>query len=218
MAPFPAPASSRGSAGSRGLCQILINNTMTIPNSSRSRLFAVFALTCFIFSNPAYSLSVTESSSCAETCGDNRVTYSTDLVCTDSSFNETSKGLKLKNCLLCESTSTAYDSPTQNDIYWFLCMRAPQLLLVPHLRCCTDHDLQSTRNTSSKIASSIANPTFLSRPANRPVCRCGPCSRRCGTRMAGSRSTSIAIWAVAHWIHTEETARAVCGGRLDRCS
>ncbi|PLB54189.1 hypothetical protein P170DRAFT_504975 [Aspergillus steynii IBT 23096] len=91
-----------------------------IKSSSPRSTVLGFILGWTLFSNPVWSLAVTGSSSCTETCGDNGVTFSTDLVCTDSSFNETSKGLKLKNCLLCESTSTAYDSPTQNDVYWFL--------------------------------------------------------------------------------------------------
>ena len=94
---------------------------MIKSNRARETLLG-FILGWVLFSNRAWGLYVTGSSSCSETCGDNGVTFSTDLVCTDSLFNETSKGLKLKNCLLCESTSTAYDSPTQNDVYWFLCV------------------------------------------------------------------------------------------------
>ncbi|KAI9037259.1 uncharacterized protein KD926_000696 [Aspergillus affinis] len=93
---------------------------MTISNSFRSTISTTFVLLGgVLFSKQVSSLAVTGSSSCTETCGSG-FTYSTDLVCTDSAFNSTSKGLKLKNCLLCESTSTAYSSPTQNDIYWFL--------------------------------------------------------------------------------------------------
>ncbi|KAH8432675.1 uncharacterized protein LDX57_010302 [Aspergillus melleus] len=92
---------------------------MRISNSLRPTIATVFLLGGVLFSDLAFSLAVTGSSSCTETCGSG-FTYASDLVCSDSSFNSTSKGLKLKDCLLCESTSTAYELPNQNDIYWFL--------------------------------------------------------------------------------------------------
>ncbi|KAK1138259.1 hypothetical protein N8T08_003217 [Aspergillus melleus] len=92
---------------------------MRTPNSLQSTIATVFLLGGVLFSDLASSLAVTGSSSCTETCGSG-FTYASDLVCSDSAFNSTSKGLKLKDCLLCESTSTAYELPNQNDIYWFL--------------------------------------------------------------------------------------------------
>lgn len=45
-----------------------------------------------------------------------------DLVCVDTLYEAPGAGKKMKDWLLCESTSTAYNSPTDNDVYWFLCV------------------------------------------------------------------------------------------------
>lgn len=48
-----------------------------------------------------------------------------DLICNDYELdgpNQTVHGRKWKDCLTCESTSTATDSNArENDVYWFLC-------------------------------------------------------------------------------------------------
>ena len=81
------------------------------------------------------ALEVTPNSSCAALCMNepnddpasiySSTTTMTDVVCSDwelSGANSTSTGRKFKQCLTCESNSTASDENTgENDVNWTLC-------------------------------------------------------------------------------------------------
>jgi hypothetical protein len=73
------------------------------------------------FFKSVYSLRSTQSGSCNSTCDGARETLATNIVCGDSDYSNTSQGKHMKRCLLCLENSTSYDSPQDNDIYWFLC-------------------------------------------------------------------------------------------------
>ena len=81
-------------------------------------------------------MEVTPNSACGGLCINNpqsnpafdnsSYTLPPDVVCNDwelAGDNSTAAGRKFKECLLCESTSSARDvSSDQNDVYWFLCI------------------------------------------------------------------------------------------------
>jgi hypothetical protein len=69
------------------------------------------------------ALEVTNTSTCTSICNGPSLTYSSDLQCTDNSYFNTAQGVLFKNCLECESTSTAVSGsgPQNNDAYWMLC-------------------------------------------------------------------------------------------------
>ncbi|KZF21084.1 hypothetical protein L228DRAFT_248847 [Xylona heveae TC161] len=64
-------------------------------------------------------LEVSNNSACADICGGGS-TFSSDLVCADTDYDNTSQGKAMRQCLQCEGNSTAYEGPWDNDIYWFL--------------------------------------------------------------------------------------------------
>jgi hypothetical protein len=74
----------------------------------------------FLFGS-VYSLRSTQSGPCNSTCDGAHGTATTDLVCGDSDYSNTNQGKHMKDCLLCLQNSTAYESPTDNDVYSFLC-------------------------------------------------------------------------------------------------
>ena len=79
------------------------------------------SLIIFLLSSSlASAISATSLSPCYNTCNGER-THPGDVVCGDNDYNDSSQGQKFKACLSCESTSTAYNNVTDNDIYWFLC-------------------------------------------------------------------------------------------------
>ncbi|KAH6652127.1 hypothetical protein BKA67DRAFT_660896 [Truncatella angustata] len=92
---------------------------------------ASFALSIYLgaFIQLASSLQVAPSSECAALCLDNpesdsanpasSSTNATDIVCGDSDYADTSKGIKFKNCIDCLQSSSAseYD---ESDSAWFL--------------------------------------------------------------------------------------------------
>ncbi|EAW11716.1 uncharacterized protein ACLA_094150 [Aspergillus clavatus NRRL 1] len=74
----------------------------------------------FLLVAPSLAVVVSEGSPCLVTCGGTAKTENRDLICKDADYNTTAEGIKMKNCLLCESTSTTYRTPYDSDIYWFI--------------------------------------------------------------------------------------------------
>ncbi|KAE8154607.1 hypothetical protein BDV25DRAFT_103207 [Aspergillus avenaceus] len=86
-------------------------------------MIALFVIALASLWVPAIALSVTSSSPCASVCDNGGgATVASDLVCADTDYNTTVKGLTMKRCLLCQSTSTTYKnaSSNDNDVHWFL--------------------------------------------------------------------------------------------------
>ncbi|OGM49844.1 hypothetical protein ABOM_001439 [Aspergillus bombycis] len=92
---------------------------MTWPSSWTTRILLGLLAVTYIFT-PVYSLATIEKSKCIKNCGTTRKTSADDLVCPDSAYNNTQKGRTVKDCLLCQSTGTAYINDERNDIYTFL--------------------------------------------------------------------------------------------------
>ncbi|KAJ5155354.1 hypothetical protein N7492_008157 [Penicillium capsulatum] len=68
----------------------------------------------------AHSLQVTSSSPCESTCDGGKGTYTSDIVCSDGDYENTSQGKKMRSCETCLQNSTTYADDTDNDVYWFL--------------------------------------------------------------------------------------------------
>lgn len=79
-------------------------------------------LLLFLLWLPCQGIEVTKTSACAAKCNGGGTTLNSNIVCKDRNYNLTQSGRTMKNCLLCESTSTAYKTATDNNLYWFLCM------------------------------------------------------------------------------------------------
>lgn len=94
---------------------------MTALNSSWSGTVAALALVVATLWAQTLALYVASNSHCVSACDAGNATYADDLVCTDSHYRTASKGVAMKKCLLCESTSTTYSNATDNDVFWFLC-------------------------------------------------------------------------------------------------
>ncbi|KAI1610148.1 hypothetical protein EDD36DRAFT_421237 [Exophiala viscosa] len=89
-------------------------------------LYPFLLLGCLgTFLQGVQALEVTNTSSCVDTCGGVSLTWYTNLTCSDDGYFGTSKGEGMRECLVCESTSSAdngdLSTPQNNDIYWFLC-------------------------------------------------------------------------------------------------
>ncbi|KIX02960.1 uncharacterized protein Z518_06510 [Rhinocladiella mackenziei CBS 650.93] len=73
---------------------------------------------------PVRSIEVTITSSCTSLCNGPSLTVYTDLSCSDHEYFDSDKGDTMRDCLTCESTSSAdngdLSTPQNNDIYWFL--------------------------------------------------------------------------------------------------
>lgn len=82
------------------------------------RLSILFSSILFL---PALAIEVTSGSICSSACGKGK-TYGWDIDCWDDQFNTSKPNPNMANCLLCESTSPAYNTSTDNDLYWFTCM------------------------------------------------------------------------------------------------
>ncbi|KAI1629066.1 hypothetical protein EDD37DRAFT_644837 [Exophiala viscosa] len=88
-------------------------------------LYPFLLLGCLgTFLQGVQALEVTNTSSCVDTCGGVSLTWYTNLTCSDDGYFGTSKGEGMRECLVCESTSSAdngdLSTPQNNDIYWFL--------------------------------------------------------------------------------------------------
>jgi hypothetical protein len=79
------------------------------------------ALGLLLWAIPALAVIATVNSPCLSICGGTDKTVDDELICNDGDYNSTVKGLTMKNCLLCESTSTTYSNQFNSDIYWFIC-------------------------------------------------------------------------------------------------
>jgi hypothetical protein len=76
------------------------------------------------------ALQVTPDSECAALCSDGSNTTlsdaslsrtnSSDIVCGDSEYSKTGKGIRFKNCLNCLQKSEA-TWEEESDVFWFLC-------------------------------------------------------------------------------------------------
>ncbi|KAF7118910.1 hypothetical protein CNMCM5793_008546 [Aspergillus hiratsukae] len=78
------------------------------------------ALGLLLWAIPALAVIATVNSPCLSICGGTQKTVDDELICNDGDYNSTVKGLTMKNCLLCESTSTTYSNQFDSDIYWFI--------------------------------------------------------------------------------------------------
>ncbi|GIJ99497.1 hypothetical protein Aspvir_001629 [Aspergillus viridinutans] len=78
------------------------------------------ALGLLLSAIPASAVIATVNSPCLSICGGTAKTVNDELICNDGDYNSTVKGLAMKNCLLCESTSTTYSNQFDSDIYWFI--------------------------------------------------------------------------------------------------
>ncbi|KAF4214573.1 hypothetical protein CNMCM8980_001363 [Aspergillus fumigatiaffinis] len=78
------------------------------------------ALGLLLWAIPALAVIATVNSPCLSICGGTDKTVDDELICNDGDYNSTVKGLTMKNCLLCESTSTTYSNQFNSDIYWFI--------------------------------------------------------------------------------------------------
>ena len=97
---------------------------------------SVWVVSLVAFLSILSAIEVTPNSSCSAYCLDNpngnrsdteaSHTFPTDLVCNDwelDGSNSTIIGRKFRDCVECESNSTAYDpSSKENDVYWFICL------------------------------------------------------------------------------------------------
>ena len=79
------------------------------------------ALGLLLWAIPALAVIATVNSPCLSICGGTQKTVDDELICNDGDYNSTVKGLTMKNCLLCESTSTTYSNQFDSDLYWFIC-------------------------------------------------------------------------------------------------
>ncbi|KAE8372789.1 hypothetical protein BDV26DRAFT_297535 [Aspergillus bertholletiae] len=93
---------------------------MTSPSSRTMRVLLLALLAVTYLVTPVCSLATIPTSKCIKDCGDTRKTSADDLVCPDSAYNNTKDGRIVKDCLLCQSTGTAYINDERNDIYTFL--------------------------------------------------------------------------------------------------
>lgn len=84
----------------------------------------LFALAGAILPVPSSGLYTPKGSSCTVQCGTNsqNFTGTSDLVCLDTAYTDTSKGQVLKSCISCLENSTFYSSsaPGMSDQWWFL--------------------------------------------------------------------------------------------------
>lgn len=92
-----------------------------------------------------------KGSSCTIECGTaaQNFTGTGDLVCLDTAYDDTTKGVLLKQCVKCLSASTYVNAASYNgnsDQYWYLCMLPPHTLLLT-----TDNN-QGISNTFSNTA------------------------------------------------------------------
>ena len=92
---------------------------MTWLSSQTARILLGLLAVAYLFT-PVYSLATIPKSKCIKNCGTTPKTTADDLVCPDSAYNNTEKGRTVKDCLLCQSTGTAYINDERNDIYTFL--------------------------------------------------------------------------------------------------
>ncbi|KAE8164803.1 hypothetical protein BDV40DRAFT_298122 [Aspergillus tamarii] len=93
---------------------------MTCPSSRTTRIVLLGLLAVTYLFTPVHSLATIPSSKCVKSCGSSRKTTADDLVCPDAAYNSTAKGKTVRDCLLCQSTGTAYINDERNDIYTFL--------------------------------------------------------------------------------------------------
>ncbi|RHZ43991.1 uncharacterized protein CDV56_100788 [Aspergillus thermomutatus] len=78
------------------------------------------ALGLLLCATPVLAVIATVNSPCLSICGGTEKTVNDELICNDGDYNSTVHGLTMKNCLLCESTSTTYSNQFDSDIYWFI--------------------------------------------------------------------------------------------------
>jgi hypothetical protein len=92
--------------------------------------YLTFLVYLFVFTLFVSSLQVTPGSQCAAVCLDNpendpldpasSSTNVSDITCNDSSYADSSRGVKFKNCLDCLQQSRAVKD-AESDVRWFLC-------------------------------------------------------------------------------------------------
>ncbi|KAI0532427.1 hypothetical protein GGR58DRAFT_490326 [Xylaria digitata] len=131
-------------------------------------LFVILLLLSISFLQHGAALQVTPGSTCAAFCLDNPEsdplnpdssnTRSSDITCTDDSFDNTATGIKFKNCLDCLQKSNA-TSNTESDVSWFLY----------NIRYSVDVCLFGFPNASSEVISSPCTINWGCQPLKKAL-------------------------------------------------
>lgn len=161
---------------------------------------------------PALGLQVTPNSGCASLCMDDPTadasdpyssnTYTSDIVCTDTAYRNTTAGQKFESCVSCLQSSTA-NTTTENDQEWFLY----------NVRFAFNTCLFTSPNApvnASANASVVASQPFSSSCSASSVC--GPLAMALA---AGTQEPSIATRY--EYCGTDNTTFGGGGSSFDTC-